>query len=651
MIKYTKNRFIRMYIILCFLLLLILSLIIMSYSWLLGSLGIIIVGIFIYIFYLSESTKSNEIDEYIKTIQYRVKKAGTDVIQNLDIGIILYDEEDRIVWHNNYINIITKKDNIIGEKIYNIIPEIKKSDEKKEFEVKYDGNIYKVKINFNERLLYFIDITEHVLILEKQNNERPVLGILHFDNLDEVTKGMDDLNRSFLLNEVTSKINEWANGLNIYLKRFAVDKFLIITNQKTLEIIEKTGFALFDIVREITKDYKIPLTLSIGIGAGVDSFIKLSELAQTSLDITLGRGGDQAAVKFRDKITFYGGKSDAVEKRTRVRARVISHALMDLIKESDLVLIMGHKVPDMDAIGSAIGILKSVKISGKKGFIILNNSNIMIKGLIDEIIIQEDYSEYFMTSDKAQNLVTEKTLLIMVDNHKPSLAIEPKLIEMIEKIVVIDHHRRGEEIVENIVLSYIEPYASSTSELVTELLQYQDSKLKLSRIEASSLLAGIIVDTKSFAYRTGYRTFEAASFLKTKGADMILIQSLLKEDIKNYIKRAELVKKAKIIFQDIAIVVAEEKLDQMEIAQVADTLVEMNGILASFVISKRFDGLISISARSLGEINVQVIMEHLGGGGHLTNASAQFDELTLEQAEEKLVNVLQTTLDKGGQRK
>ncbi len=647
MFKYAKSRFRGIYIITITFLLLILISVLIYYSWVVGTFGIIILGILIYIVYLSEAAYKNDIERYIETIHHRVKKAGTDVIHYFNIGIILYDEEERIVWHNPYINIITGKENILGEKIQNIVPELIEANESKELEIKYGENIYKVEINSDERLLYLTDITQYALLLKKYYNERLVFGILHLDNLDEVTAGIDDLSRSLLLNEVTSVINDWAKDLKIYLKRYAVDKFFIITNHKILEQLENSRFDILDIVREITKDNKIPLTLSIGVGAGVDSFIELGELAQVSLDITLGRGGDQAAVKIRDKITFYGGKSNAVEKRTRIRARVISHALRDLIKESDLVLIMGHSLPDMDAIGAAIGVLKAIKILDKKGFVILNDSNIMIKKLIDEIISLEDYSEYFITSDKVQHHITDKTLLIMVDNHKPSLAIEPRLIELIEKIVIIDHHRRGEEIVEDSVLSYIEPYASSTSELVTELLQYQTNKLELSRIEASALLAGIIVDTKSFTYRTGYRTFEAASFLKTKGADMILIQSLLKEDMNHYIKRAELVKKAKVIYKNIAIVVADEKLDQMEIAQVADTLIDMNEILASFVISKRFDGLVSISARSLGEINVQVIMEYLGGGGHLTNASTQLDGVTLEQAETKLIEVLQTTLDKG----
>lgn len=309
---------------------------------------------------------------------------------------------------------------------------------------------------------------------------------------------------------------------------------------------------------------------------------------------------------------------------------------------------MGHKTPDMDAIGSAIGVLKAVSVNEKQGYIVLDDSNPMISKLLTELSTNKELASRFIHPEKAINMTTQKTLLVMVDTHRPSLTIEPKLVDIIDRVVIIDHHRRSEEIVEEPVLMYIEPYASSTSELVTELLQYQSDKLKMDKLEATALLAGIVVDTKSFAYRTGTRTFEAASFLRTNGADTVMVQKFLKEDLDQYILKAEIVKNTKIIYNNIAIAIANEKLNQILIAKTADTLLNMSGILASFVISVRTDGLVGISARSFGQINVQVIMERLGGGGHLTNAAVQLEGITIEEAEVKLIDVINDFRNEGG---
>ncbi|OEF99668.1 hypothetical protein BHF71_07875 [Vulcanibacillus modesticaldus] len=646
--KFLSNRVFGFHLVLIFLFDLLLLGILAIWHWEYALIGLIILVWLFYSTYKVGNAFRKDLIDYIKTTQCRIKKAGKDVIQQLPIGIILYDEEKKIEWHNPYLNLITGEDNLIGKELNEVIPALVWEEDIQQLEIEHNFKIYNVDIHSKERLLYLTDITEYNYLLDQYEKEKTVFGIIHLDNLDEVSQGLDELSRSLLLTDVTSAISDWANALGIYLKRYAADKFLMITNQTVLEQLENSRFDILDIVREMTTDNKIPLTLSIGIGAMADSFIELGEMAQSSLDIALGRGGDQAAVKVGERLSFYGGKSNAVEKRTRVRARVISHALRDLIKESDLVLIMGHKSPDMDAIGASIGILKAVLVNEKEGYIILDEPNPMIQKLLDEVDKHEELSKYFVLPDKAIVNVSSKTLLIMVDTHKPSLTIEPKLVDVIERVVVIDHHRRGEEFVNDPVLIYMEPYASSTSELVTELLQYQSDKLEMDPLEATALLAGIVVDTKSFAFRTGYRTFEAASFLRIKGADPTLVQKLLKVDIEQYVKRTELVKKAKIIFDHIAIAVADEKLDQILIAQTADTLLNMSGVFASFVISIRHDGLVSISARSLGQINVQVIMERMGGGGHLTNAAVQLEGVTLEEAEERLIDVLKTIQDEGG---
>lgn len=340
-----------------------------------------------------------------------------------------------------------------------------------------------------------------------------------------------------------------------------------------------------------------------------------------------------------------------MEKRTRVRARVISHALRELIAGSDKVLIMGHKYPDMDALGAAIGILKVVQSNQKEGYIVIDTAktDAGAQRLIEELKTHSELWSRCIKPEQGLELVTEDTLLIVVDTHRPSLVVEERLLYRTDHIVVIDHHRRGEEFIDAPILVYMEPYASSTSELVTELLEYQPKRLKLTMLEATALLAGIVVDTKSFTFRTGSRTFDAASYLRAQGADTVLVQKLLKESITNYVKRAKMIENASIDSRGIAIAKGDpnETYDQVLIAQTADTLLTLSGVIASFVISKRADQTIGISARSLGDINVQLIMERLGGGGHLTNAAAQLSDITIEEAEQQLRAAIDDYLEGG----
>lgn len=448
-----------------------------------------------------------------------------------------------------------------------------------------------------------------------------------------------------MMSEVSRALNNWTQELGIYIKRTNSDKFFGIMNEHSLRQLEENKFEILDTIRELTSQNKIPVTLSIGVGAGTENLLELGQLSQSSLDIALGRGGDQAAVKRgTGKITFYGGKSSAIEKRTRVRARVISHALRDLIRESDQVFIMGHRDPDMDSIGAAIGVLKAVHVNQKTGYILLdtNQQTAGIHKLMQEIKKSEDLYKHFIPSSEALELKTEKSLLVIVDVHRPSLVMEGKVLDSISRRVVIDHHRRGEEFVTEPLLVYMEPYASSTSELVTELLEYQSTDLKMTSIEATAMLAGIVVDTKSFAFRTGSRTFDAASYLRHHGADTSLVQKILKEDMDQFIKRAKIVANAEIYAEKIAISIGEmdEKYGQVLLAQAADTLLTMNQVIASFVLSQRPDGIITISARSLGEINVQMIMEKLEGGGHLTNAATQIEGKSLDEVIEWLKEVI-----------
>lgn len=379
---------------------------------------------------------------------------------------------------------------------------------------------------------------------------------------------------------------------------------------------------------------------------------ELGLLAQSSLDLALGRGGDQVAIKQQNgKVKFYGGKTNPVEKRTRVRARVISHALKDIVLDSDKVIVMGHKFPDMDAIGAAIGIVKVAELNQREGFIVVDFQEMdhSVRRMMAEIRNKPELFNRFITPDEAFEMITDETLLVIVDTHKPSMLIEERLLNRIDKVVVIDHHRRGEEFVQNALLVYMEPYASSTAELITELLEYQPKRNKLDMLEATALLAGIIVDTKSFTLRTGSRTFDAASYLRAHGADTVMVQKFLKEDIGTYLERSRLIETVTFYKEGIAIAVGEEDEvhEQVLIAQAADTLLTMDKVKASFVIAKRSEEMTGLSARSLGDINVQVIMEMMDGGGHLTNAATQHMG-TIEEAAARLKTAIDVYLE-GGQ--
>jgi cyclic-di-AMP phosphodiesterase len=640
--KFLLKRWHGLHMVWTFVLLIVLSAVLFVYQWIVGVAGFILTGILAYYTLLAEQAFRDELNQYISTISYRVKKAGNEVFNGLPIGILLYSEEETVEWHNPFISRMLGQESIVGDSLMDRFPGLKnKKDKEGKLELTVGERIYEVLIRHDERLMYFTDITAHTKLTRKYEDERIVLGIVMLDNLDEATQGLDDQSRSILLAKVTGEITNWAQKYQLYLRRLSADKYLLIFDQKKLKALEQSRFEVLDEVRDLTIEHKLPMTLSIGVAAGLDSLVELGHLAQTSLDMALGRGGDQAAVKVGQRLSFYGGRSNAVEKRTRVRARVISHALRDLIHESDKVVIMGHRFPDMDSIGAAIGVLKAVQLSHKEGYIVLEGLNPSIQNLMELIQEDEQLSRWFITPDQAAQIMSARSLAVVVDTHKATMVAEPKLLQQTHRIVVVDHHRRGEEFISEATLVYMEPYASSTCELVTELLQYFSDRVSMDVIEATALLAGITVDTKSFALRTGSRTFEAASFLRRHGADSSLVQRLLKEDLNQYIQKAEIIKHAVLLYDHIALVVTEpgHKHSQLFIAQVADTLLNMTGVMASFVVSERQDGQIGISARSLGQINVQVIMERLGGGGHLTNAATQM-EGTLADATDKLKQVL-----------
>lgn len=631
------------------------SYLILSNSILVGLLfAILVIGVSIYAWIL-EQRVYEETEKHIETLSYRMKKVGEEALLEMPIGILLINDQYMIEWANPYMTQKLPFDTIIGEELLSISKDFQqfiKQEDSKEITISIDNYNYKVLYKAEEKLLYFFDITEQIEMESLYYGDRTVIGVLFIDNYDEIAQGMDDQTRGQLNSIVTSCVNDWGAKYGNYVKRISSDRFLAVFNESILVELEKNKFSILDDIRETTSKFGFSLTLSVGVGAGSTSLVELGELAQSSLDLVLGRGGDQVAIKNPNgKVKFYGGKTNPVEKRTRVRARVISHALRDLIQDSDKVFVMGHRMPDMDAIGSAVGVRKMSEMNKVEGYVVIdfNELDKSVLRLMDEIKEKPELYERFISPEEAMNKITDKTLLVIVDTHKPSLVIDEKLLNKAEKIVVIDHHRRGEEFISNTMLVYMEPYASSTSELVTELLEYQPKNEKMTMLEATSMLAGIIVDTKSFTLRTGARTFEAASYLRTHGADTVLVQKLLKEDIDTYVERSKIIQTVEFFKAGIAIAHGAENISysQVLLAQTADILLAMNNITASFVIGRRSDTVIGISARSLGDLNVQLVMEKLNGGGHLTNAACQLENTTLEAAIQLLKTAIEETLEGG----
>lgn len=626
--------------------------IIFFYHWWITAAGIVVLGALFYCAFYVEQRSKEEIERYISNLSYRVKRVGEEALLEMPIGIMLYNEDYIIEWTNPFMASCFNEDTLVGRSLYDVaevlLPLIKQ--EMHSETISLNERKYRVVLKLEERLLYFFDITEQAEVEQLYEDERTVIAIIYLDNYDEVTQGMDDQSVSNLNSLVTSILNKWTMEFGLFFKRISSDKFIAVFNERILHELEDNKFSILDEVREATAKQNVALTLSIGVGAGVPSLPELGELAQSSLDIALGRGGDQVAIRQANgKVKFYGGKTNPVEKRTRVRARVISHALRELMMERDKVMILGHKFPDMDAVGAAVGIRKVAEINQKDGYIILNPSetDTSVKRLLEEIKQYPDLYARFITPDEALEMATDDTLLVVVDTHKPSLVIDERIVRRIENVVVIDHHRRGEDFIKNPLLVYMEPYASSTSELVTELMEYQPKNGKINMLEATALLAGIIVDTKSFTLRTGSRTFDAASYLRAQGADTVLVQKFLKEDLRSYIQRARLVETVKFPLNGIA--VAKGKNDTIYspvlIAQAADTILTMNGVDASFVVGRRSENEVGISARSLGSVNVQIIMEALDGGGHLSNAATQLKNITVDEAEEKLIQVIEEYME------
>jgi c-di-AMP phosphodiesterase-like protein len=492
--------------------------------------------------------------------------------------------------------------------------------------------------------VYLYDETE-INILRKENfDQQMIIGLLYIDNYDEVLETIDEVKRSLLVALIDRKINKYMTGVNAVIKKLEKDKYLFVFQKKYLEEIKKSSKVLLEEVKKIQAGKnEITVTISMGLGIADSDYTKSYEYARAAIDLALGRGGDQVVIKNGDDISYIGGKSASIEKSTRVTARVKAHALGELIEAHDEIFIMGHSIGDVDSLGSAIGVYKITQIFGKKAYIVLNEVNSSISPIFSRFLDNPDYpSDMFIGNLPAQERAGRDSLLIVVDVNRPSHTECPELFDLIPTVIVLDHHRVTGDSVSHAVLSYIEPYASSASEMVAEILQYIGDGVKIKSLEAEALYAGIMIDTNNFLTKTGVRTFEAAAYLRKNGADVTRIRKAFRADMKEYVTKAEAITSTEIFMEGYAFAkCSSEGIEAPTIlgAQVANELLEIVGVKASFVFTE-YKGKIFISARSIDELNVQVVMEKLGGGGHMNIAGAQMEEVTAEEAIIRVKNVL-----------
>ena len=646
----------KIYLVIIFLLLLIIA-------YLKPKIIILLIIVYLLILgytYFANNKRKSEISEQLKDLTLTVDSAAKTTLINAPFPLIILETDGNIIWRSS--KYITEFENIEMETYINDLTiemknEIEKEEQDKKKtiikELEIGNKIYKVQCEFvktkkSERkktheymlILYFIDQTEKYELQAENENKKTCVGIIMVDNYEEVMQRIDTEQKTQLMAKVESSIYDWVNETNGILVKEDRDTYVYIFEQRNLEKIKEDKFVILDTIKNLVRKDKMQLTLSIAISNEGENDKEVYKSAQSAMDVILGRGGDQAVIREDGKYQFFGGKVEEVEKRTKVKARIVAHALEELMAECQKVIIMGHTNPDIDAMGSALGVYRLATNLDKEAYILTDFETASIKEFIENI--QEDYKEVLVNKETALSLIDNETLLIVVDTHKTSYVEEPELLNKTNKIVVIDHHRRGTDFIEQSILTFQEVYASSASELVTELLQYTQKEVELQTIEAEALYAGIMMDTKNFTFKTGVRTFEAAAYLRRCGVDIIKVKKWFQSDLESYNKISEIVRNAEIIYETIGISTYEvqEKDTSLICAKAADELLTIGNITASFVLGT-MDDKITISGRSIGDINVQMILEKLGGGGHITLAGAQLENKTIEEAKQLLIEKIE----------
>ena len=498
--------------------------------------------------------------------------------------------------------------------------------------------------------VYLQDVTELNRYIKENEQQRLVAGLIYIDNYDEVVDSVEEVRQSLLMALVDRKINQYIAGVDGIVKKMENDKYFIVIKKQYFKQLEEDKFSLLEDVKSVNIGNNIPATLSIGMGSSTVSYAQSYNYARVAIDLALARGGDQAVIKDCDGITYYGGRREQTAKNTRVKARVKAEALREFITVKDKIFVMGHKLTDVDAFGAAIGIYRAAAALEKNVHIVINEISASLRPLYESYEKDSSYpDDLFLTSAEAIPMVDEDSMVIVVDTNRPQMTECEELLKKTRTIVVLDHHRQSSDNIENALLSYIEPYASSSCEMVSEVLQYIVDDIKIPKLEASSMYAGIMIDTNNFVNRTGVRTFEAAAFLRRCGADITLVRKMFRDDMESYRAKAEIISSAEVYQQKFAIAVGRDlTIESPTIigAQAADELLDISGIKASFVLTE-YNGRIYVSARAIDEVNVQIIMERFGGGGHMNASGAQFDHTDMEKAVADLKKVLDDMVKEG----
>ena len=596
--------------------------------------------------------KKNEFFKHLQELTLDVDSAAKNTLINSPFPLIIMETDGNIIWKNSkfvkeFINVDIK--NYLGDIIKEIRQEIINDSDKKNVDkdIRIGKKNYKIIGEYVKNIkdskkylvnLYFIDNTENIEILKKYNDSKTCVGIIMIDNYEEVMQRISTEATPQVIATVEKEIYNWVNPTGGLIIKKDRDTFIYVFEKKYLNQIKEEKFNILDTIKQINIEGKLQITLSIAITDEGKSNYEKYQTALSAIDIALGRGGDQAIIRTNGKYKFFGGRAQEVEKRTKVKARIIAHALEELINESKDVLIMGHTNGDIDSMGSSLGLYRLAKSLGKEAHIISSTADITLANFIESLKNNDEYAEAIIDKNEAVAKISPETLLIIVDTHRKNYVEVPSLLEETEKIVIIDHHRKSTEFIESPILMFHEVYASSTAELVIEILQYSNQDIKLTDQEIEALYGGIMVDTKNFTFKTGVRTFEAAAYLRKLGVDIIKVKKWFQMDLENYNIISDIVKNTELINGTIGIAVYD-KVDKnagIICAKTADELITISDITASFVIGNVGDK-ICISGRSIGDINVQVVLEKLGGGGHITVAGAQLHELTLNEAKKLVI--------------
>ena len=616
------------------------------------------IAIFVYTIW-SNNKRKTEISEHINELTVSVDKAAQSTIINSPFPLVVLETNGNIIWKSS--NFIKEFDNIdTGTTLTDVIKELKLKIENSQNtnnisiseSMKIGDKNYKVIAEYTKlrekehknsseymATVYFLDETNYVKLLEEYTNSRTCIGIIVLDNYEELMQRVTEEEKLKITSNAEKNIYSWVNEYDGLLVKSERDTYVCIFDQLNLEKIKEDKFEILDEIKEIKTQDNIQLTLSIAISENEKTNSEEYKSAKAVIDIALGRGGDQAIIKQNGKYYFFGGRTQEVEKRTRVKARIVAQALEELMNSASNVIIMGHTNSDIDAMGSGMGVYRIAKTIGKDAYIVNETNGTSLDNFINDLKDIEEYNDVIIDKAEALNKISADSLLVVVDTDKKNYVEAPELLDKTDKIVVIDHHRRGTDYIENAILTFHEVYASSACELVTELVEYAEKTVKLTKFEVEALYAGIMMDTKNFTFKTGVRTFEAAAFLRKCGVDIIKVKKWFQSDLETYNKISEIVAKSEIIDDTIAISIYDKEDSDANItcAKAADELLTISNITASFVIGKMGDK-IYISGRSIGDINVQLILEKLGGGGHITVAGAQVEGMTQEEVKQELIN-------------